>query len=69
MRRCDVAARLLLGEFLKLQARRAGEPRRLSTRWLADAAGLGAATRPSCHVTVGRLVIINAWVNVTHVHD
>ena len=47
------ADRLLFGEFLELQARRAGEPRMLrpSALWLA-----GPATRPSCHVTVGRLV-------------
>ena len=35
--------------------------------WLAGAAGLGAATRPSCQVTVGRLVwmILVVYLNLS----
>ena len=47
-----VAARLLLGEFLELQARRAGEACRRVV-WLA-----GVATRFFYHTTLGRLVVI-----------
>ena len=62
-----LTARLLLAEFLKLQARRAGEACRRAV-WLA-----GAATRrSSCHMTVGRLVIVHLSVIIrliTHETD